>query len=69
METWKSMSQKITDTTGSYFEAYLLLFVSFGLFLEYMNYFELQNKSSCFQNLEGVEQKRKWLKNKVLSTK
>lgn len=53
------MSQKNTDTIGSYFETYLLLFVSFGLFLEYMNYFELQNESSYFQNLEGMEQYRK----------
>ena len=69
METWKSMSQKNTDTIGSYFETYLWLFVSFGLFLEYMDYFELQNESSYFQNLEGMEQYRKWLKDKVLSTK
>lgn len=51
-----------------YSEKHLLFFVSFGFFFFFrVSYFEFQKKSSYFQNLEGMGQKNKLLKDKILS--
>lgn len=53
---------------GMYSEKHLLFFVSFGFFFFFrVSYFEFQKKSSYFQNLEGMGQKNKLLKDKILS--
>lgn len=43
---------------GMYSEKQLLFFVSFGFFFFRVSYFEFQKKSSYFQNLEGMGQKK-----------